>query len=278
MVEVPDHAFVRWDDGTTRLNLETTDAGAPFDDDAAKEKWGKVPASLMKKEAVAVVLSNLSALYLLDDSGAPDPRGLRDAERAVTLCPRLVSGWLNRAAAFLKLDAPRLSEARASVERALAIDPGSANARWSAARVRHAAGEEEAALEWTEKALEADPQMAVARAGKVEFLLVLGRYDEAVTTADGYHLPALGLKARILGSRPDWREFLAKEAPDPREDPGPWLYAAELQLEGNAQHAASPESADALLGEVSYLAKERFHFSKKRYEELRARVDATLGK
>lgn len=99
-VAAPRHFFVRWDDGETRINIETTEKGRERSD-AFYRKRGIVP--LAEKEGV--FLRNLTDAevvgYLLNNEGfihwcAGDvAKAEKRFRKAVALCPRMAEGYIN---------------------------------------------------------------------------------------------------------------------------------------------------------------------------------------
>src|SRR5262249_26857577 len=99
-VASPRHFFVRWDDGTTRINIETTEGGAERPDAFYREQGisqeaeseGLYLRNLDRRETIAHLLNNEG--YILWRRG--DAKGAEDRfERALALDPRLVEAWLN---------------------------------------------------------------------------------------------------------------------------------------------------------------------------------------
>jgi regulator of sirC expression with transglutaminase-like and TPR domain len=110
MVLIPHHAFVRWDDGQTRINIETTNDGACISDndylnvqtrtdpeDAVRLRWGQ---SLEPNEALAELVS-VAAQHRLGQNDIPAALELLD--RAIKLAPSRTDIWLNRCAVLLDI-------------------------------------------------------------------------------------------------------------------------------------------------------------------------------
>jgi regulator of sirC expression with transglutaminase-like and TPR domain len=166
-VSTPAHVFLRYDDGKTRTNIETTQSGAPkADDDYIRE--GKIPEVSIRKgvflrdmstdEFLAQVHSNLGVIYserkdyvaaareyqaALDlDRYLPAawynwgndllasgdyPRAARVFTRSLRLYPTDVWALNNRGVAYRKLG--KIEKARRDFEKTLTIDPGFEQAR-----------------------------------------------------------------------------------------------------------------------------------------------------
>lgn len=166
-VATPSHVFLRYDDGTTRINIETTSSGSSRPDDAYIRD-GKIPNASIRKcvflhnlstdEFLAQVHSNLGVIYserkeyvaaareyqaALDlDRYLPAawynwgndlltlgdyPRAAKFFTRSLRLYPADVWALNNRGVAYRKLG--KVEKARRDFEEALTIDPGFEQAR-----------------------------------------------------------------------------------------------------------------------------------------------------
>ncbi len=161
-VSTPSHVFLRYDDGTTRINIETTALGASRSDESYIQE-GKIPAASLRKgvflrdlstdEFLAQVYNNLGVIYserkdyvaaareyqaALDlDRYLPAawynwgndllasgdyPRAVRVFSRSLRLYPTDVWALNNRGVAYKKLG--KIEKARRDFEEAIRIDPG----------------------------------------------------------------------------------------------------------------------------------------------------------
>jgi len=166
-VSTPSHLFLRYDDGTTRINIETTTLGAPRTDESYGRE-GRIPEVSMRKgvflrnlstnEFLAQVHSNLGVIYserkdyvaaareyeaALDlDRYLPAawynwgndllasgdyPRAVKAFTRSLHLYPTDVWALNNRGVAYRKLG--KIEKARRDFEEALKIEPEFEQAR-----------------------------------------------------------------------------------------------------------------------------------------------------
>jgi len=166
-VATPTHVFLRYDDGTTRINIETADAGAMRSDEAYARD-GKIPEialrhhvflrNLSSDEFLAQVHNDLGAIYSkrgeyaraaeeyesalgldrrlpaawynlgLDRLRSGDyPRAIRVFTRSLDLLPTDVGALNNRGFAWMKRG--RCAKARDDFEAALRLDPSFEPAR-----------------------------------------------------------------------------------------------------------------------------------------------------
>jgi regulator of sirC expression with transglutaminase-like and TPR domain len=101
-VATPAHLFLRFDDGSTRINIEATAMGAMRTDEEYAREGGMPGASLHKgvflrnlsdDQFLAQVHSNLGVVY---SERKNDVAAAREFERALNLDPGLPAAWYNR--------------------------------------------------------------------------------------------------------------------------------------------------------------------------------------
>jgi tetratricopeptide (TPR) repeat protein len=130
-VVVPEHFFVRYDDGQVRFNIETTSKGGYAPDEHYINKF-KVP----KKRRSSIYMANLNNIQTLgcffnnlgnsyDDIG-DTKHALTALERAVEINPSLSESRTNLGNVYLKKEQVR--KAIYEYRRALRINPGDAKA------------------------------------------------------------------------------------------------------------------------------------------------------
>jgi len=131
-VSAPEHFFVRFDDGVTRLNIEPTRGGAAVSDRAYRdsrhvspeaEERGIYLRSESKRQVLASLIANKAGYRAL--AGRLDD-ALADAERALAVKPYWPQGYVNRGLAHEL--AGRMREAEADYRNALRYDPRCAGA------------------------------------------------------------------------------------------------------------------------------------------------------
>ena len=128
-VVVPEHFFVRYDDGRVRFNIETTSKGGYAPDEHYINKF-KVPkkrrgsiymVNLNKIQTLGCFFNNLGNSY--DDIGDAE-HALMALERAVEINPSLAESHVNLGNIYLKKG--QVDDAIYEYRRALKINPGDA--------------------------------------------------------------------------------------------------------------------------------------------------------
>jgi Flp pilus assembly protein TadD len=201
-VSAPEHFFVRFDDGITRVNIEPTRGGRSVPDDGyRREKCvsdeafdaGIYLRSESKRQVLANLLANRAGYRAL---GGRLERALRDAEAALAVKPYWPQAHVNRGLA-LELSG-RLDEAGAEYRRALELDPHCAGAlnNLAALRVRES---EEMRAESSGEASPADAAAVIAAAA------ARGAKLESAERM-------IRLAVRLAPSRPEFRETAAAVA------------------------------------------------------------------
>jgi tetratricopeptide (TPR) repeat protein len=242
-VRAPNHVFVRWDDGRTRRNIETTAQGAARDDadyyssdytirrvtpeDLAE---GRYLRNLTRKQVIADLLNNLSAAYLESPNLKPGrwryERARECADQAIRLDPTLVHSYYNRAAASIELRTEE-SEVFCDIRNVLRLDRQSVHARVWAAALYYRLGRFQEALGHYERVLSAEPEVPEAELGRIHCLLALDRSAEALALADAMtargaddrDLELLRLTALVRRRDPRWPEELEPLLQDPDRHP-----------------------------------------------------------
>ena len=219
-VAIPRHFFVRWDDGTTRRNIETLEGGRSLTDADYRrrgvtpeaERDGVFMRNLDHAETLAYLLNNEGYLYWA--RGQNDVAAKR-FDQALAILPNLAEAWINRGVlAGERGDDPT---AQASFSRALAWMPRDESVRLNRALTALRAGRYTEGLEDLDLAFAAKRG---ARAADYEQILAatilrpdnwktfqatVTRSNAVAATADGFHP---GLKATFFGDR-DFKRILA---------------------------------------------------------------------
>lgn len=116
-------------------------------------------------------------------------KGIASLQRAVLMAPRFAAAYTALARAEERApDKPpveRFPIAETAARRAVAIDPGQAEAHLVLARVHFLRDLDprQASLE-VERALQADPKLAAAFSARADYLAILGRHDEAIRASE----------------------------------------------------------------------------------------------
>ena len=217
-VYVPSHAFVRYEDGGVRINIETGEKGAGWEDGKYLRVFrftggSSYLRSLSGNEMIAVYLKSLGASY--SRKGRED-RALRLYREAAVYYPGLPDVYFNAGVSFQKKG--MLDEAIAQYRRALELDPDLVVARGNIgvalakkgmfpealAEARKAAslrprdpvtlgnlaatlcanGMVEEGIREYRKVLEIDPDNARALAGLAKAHFARGEFREAIDSCD----------------------------------------------------------------------------------------------
>jgi tetratricopeptide (TPR) repeat protein len=127
-VVVPGHFFVRYDDGRTRFNIETTSKGGYADDEHYINEF-KVPKgngsiymeNLNKIQTLGCFFNNLGNSY---NKVGDTEQAMLALERAVEINPSLAESHVNLGNIYLEKD--KIKDAIREYEEALEIDPSNA--------------------------------------------------------------------------------------------------------------------------------------------------------
>jgi TolB-like protein len=137
---------------------------------------------------------------LRNDPSKGFPRARFAAERAIALAPRMAEGWAARGSLRTTVDED-WTGARADLERALALSPGSVDVRIAYGWLLAALGDPKEAIAVMQKATALDPLSAASWMEISSFYLGTGDLDEAIAAAQrALELsPEHGRAARNLG-------------------------------------------------------------------------------
>jgi regulator of sirC expression with transglutaminase-like and TPR domain len=166
-VPAPGHLFLRYDDGGTRINIETQEAGREISDASYRARYrindeavarGVYLASLTEDRFLSQVLNNLGAVR----SATGDARGAqRLFQLGIDLDPLNVTAIFNLGTERMREGDPKA--AGEAFTRALALDPGDVRALNNRGVCRLRLGEADGAVADFLAALALDPEFAEAR-------------------------------------------------------------------------------------------------------------------
>jgi len=166
-VPAPGHLFLRYDDGRTRINIETQEAGREISDATYRARYrineeaaarGVYLANLTDDRFLSQVLNNLGAVHSHDGDPSGAERLLR---RAIELDPLNVTTLFN-----LGTERMREGDLRGAGDRfseTLALDPGHVRALNNRGVCRLRLGEADGAVADFLAALALDPEFTEAR-------------------------------------------------------------------------------------------------------------------
>lgn len=180
-VPAPGHFFVRYDDGATQINIETTSDGAFVEDRFYAEKYHLLRPdpfylhNLTKKQVLAIFLNNLGNLY--NRSGNPI-KAMHALEVAVDLIPGYPEAHTNLGSAYLEngFDDLALEHQR----KAVALNPQLAGAWVNLGSALFAKNEFEEAIAANSKALEIEPDLTNAHVNIARIHYELHNYQSAL--------------------------------------------------------------------------------------------------
>ena len=177
-VSVPKHAFVRYDDGAGRFNIEPSMGGILVSDAYLRDRYGgkdrPPPKLLSHLELVGVALSQMASdLALRGDH----PRAHKLFARAAELTPRNSETYHNWGNCLLALT--RNAQAADLFARAVQCDPRNLGARTAWAVALSKLGQTRSACEQFARVVEAHPTHADAWFNWGTTLLRMGRVAEA---------------------------------------------------------------------------------------------------
>lgn len=189
-VVVPGHFFVRYDDGRTRFNIETTSRGGYADDEHYINKF-KVPknsntiymVNLNKIQTLGCFFNNLGNSY--NEVGDTE-QSMLALEKAVEINPSLAESHINLGNIYLTKD--KTNDAIDEYETALEIDPDNAkihnnlgNAYTKRGRLNDAISQYTRSIELEPNYTEAYKNLANAYCGQEKFGQAAAKLKQAIT-------------------------------------------------------------------------------------------------
>lgn len=182
-VVVPGHFFVRYDDGRTRCNIETTSNGASPPDEHYRTKFN-VPENgrdsiymknLNKRQSLGCFFNNLGNVY--SEIGDVDTAMLA-LERATGINPTLSESRANLGNIYLQKN--RVNEAIREYRAALGLNPGDPKTYNNLGNAYMAIDERNAAASAYRQAIQLDPNFVDAYRNMALLLTRQERYSQAM--------------------------------------------------------------------------------------------------
>jgi Tfp pilus assembly protein PilF len=179
-VYIPGHCFVRFEGDGTRVNVEFSDGGAPWEDARFRKEFRVHPDrpylhSLSRAEMMAVFLKSLGAAYARKGR---DEEALGIYGEAERFAPGLPDAAYNAGVSLQRLG--RSGEAIGKYRKALGIDPDMAPARDNLGILLAKGGRYAEAIAEARKAVELEPWNAAARGNLASAYCACGRYEEGI--------------------------------------------------------------------------------------------------
>jgi tetratricopeptide (TPR) repeat protein len=179
-VYVPSHCFVRYEDAGVRINIETGEKGAAWDEGRYSREFGLTGGrpylrSLGRKEMIGVYLKSLGAAF--SRKGMED-RALRLSREAAVFYPGLPDTYFNAGVSYHKKGS--IDEAIAQYRLALDLDPDLAVARDNLGAALAKKGRYREALAEVRKAVALSPRNPVTRANLAASLCASGMVEDGI--------------------------------------------------------------------------------------------------
>ena len=185
-VRAPEHVFVRYDNGKTRINIETTEKGKEYEDSHYEEMFMLHPTyrnynfylrNLVKRELIGVFLDNLGAAYY--GKGMYD-EAIAEYKKALEINPNDIAAHNNLGGAYSHKGMH--DEAIAEHKKALDINPNDAEAHNNLGGAYYEKGMYDEAIAEFKKALEINPNYADAHHNLAVVYYVKGELLTTCTT------------------------------------------------------------------------------------------------
>ena len=166
-VATPTHVFLRYDDGRTRINIETFNGGAPVSDEQYISQNRIAPASVKKgvflqdlsaDRFLAQIHNNLGVIY---SERQEFDRARAEYAAALRLDGRMPAAWYNRGKDLQQQG--RLKEAVRAFSKSLQLHPNDTWALNNRAMAYQELGKDDAARRDLEEALRIDPGFEQAK-------------------------------------------------------------------------------------------------------------------
>ena len=187
-VAVPEHIFVRYDDGRKRINIEITSEGRKYRDSTYEiahmlhstyRDYNFYLRNLFKREMIGVFLCNLGVAY--GKIGMYD-EAIAEFKKALILNPNHAGVHYDLGIAYCMKG--MYDEAMAQFNKALAFDPNDAEAHCGLGVVYGSKGMLDEAIVEYKKALEIIPDYAEAHLNLAMAYDLKGEYDLAIKHCD----------------------------------------------------------------------------------------------
>ncbi len=223
-VNVPEHVFVRYDDGETRINIETGHEGMSLPDsfyvthsierfDKTSVENGCFLINLTKKEVISNVFLNRSKMRR---EGGELKEALHDCNNAILLNPHNPGAYCNRGVIYEKMgkireaiknygeaislnhkyasayynrgsvfgEVGKIDKAIEDFNEAISINPGFTLSYFNRAIALKKMGDIERAIQDYDKIIEIDPNFAQAYSNRGVAFAETGRFDDAINDLD----------------------------------------------------------------------------------------------
>ncbi|PIR01231.1 MAG: hypothetical protein COV66_02110 [Nitrospinae bacterium CG11_big_fil_rev_8_21_14_0_20_45_15] len=182
-VALPNHFFVRWDDGTERINIDGTEGGAEFSDGFYLNRFGMkgqpVSAfylkSLNKKQTLGAYFSNVGMVFYQNLNSR---KAVFYLSLSVAINPLSVEAHNNLGNMYSELN--ENDQAIQQYQRAVAAEPGNADSYFNLGMAYDKAGNTDQAVESLLQAVQLNPGFPAAHDSLARLFLFQRNYAGAL--------------------------------------------------------------------------------------------------
>ncbi|ODS30702.1 MAG: O-linked GlcNAc transferase [Candidatus Scalindua rubra] len=189
-VNVPEHIFIRYDDGETRINIETGHEGMSLPDsfyithsierfDKESVKNGCYLRNLTKKEVVSNVFLNRSKIRRENGNLK---EALDDCNKAILLSPRNPGAYCNRGVIYEKMG--MISQAIGNYSRAISLNHEYASAYYNRGSAYGVEGKLKKSIEDFDKAIAINPGFTLSYYNRAIAYKKIGQVEKAIQDYD----------------------------------------------------------------------------------------------
>ncbi|MDR4505976.1 MAG: tetratricopeptide repeat protein [Candidatus Scalindua sp.] len=189
-VNVPDHIFVRYDDGETKINIETGHEGIclndsfyvahslePFEENSVKN--GCYLKNLTKKEVISNIFLNLSKTRR---KGGHLEEALSDCNKSIILKPNDPAAYCNRGVIYEKMD--MIPEAIKSYGKAISLNQKYASAYYNRGSLYGVIGMIDEAINDFNSAIFINPEFTICYFNRAIAYKKTGQLEKAIQDYD----------------------------------------------------------------------------------------------
>ncbi len=189
-VNVPEHIFVRYDDGEQMINVETGHKGMALSDtfyvarslekfDKESVKQGCYLQNLNKKDVISNIYLNRSKVR----RGGGDHKGaLSDCKKSILLNPENPGAYCNRGVVYEKMGL--MAEAIKDYSKAISFNSKYASAYYNRGSIFGVEGKYQKAIDDFNKAISINPEFTLSYLNRAIAFKKMGKVDDAIQDYD----------------------------------------------------------------------------------------------
>ncbi len=189
-VNVPDHIFIRYDDGETKINIETGHEGISLNDsfyiahslepfDLLSVENGCYLENLTKREVISNIFLNLSKIRRKDGRLK---EALRDCNKSIVLKPKDPAAYCNRGVIYEKMG--MIPEAIKSYGKAISLNKKYASAYYNRGSLLGVVGRIEEAINDFNSAITINPEFTICYFNRAIAYKKIGQLERAIEDYD----------------------------------------------------------------------------------------------